>query len=498
MKIALRLVLCLTCLLLFAAKTFSQQHLKNNDFLKVDSLANKQKPKEALALINSLNKQARKEGNTILLIKSAMYRTMFQSYLEEDAFTKILVDLRDDIHAAKQPEKSVLQSLLAETYWEFYQQNRYKIYQRTKVQTNIGNDINTWSIGKITDEIVKTLISSLSEKKLLQDTKIGDLNNVLLGDTSTRYLRPSLYDLLAHRALKILTNSQIDLAKTTDDGFDLNNPQLFADHKMFSALKINVSDSTILIAEQINIFQNLLKYHSGHHNDAALADADLKRLKFVYEKSTNLNKEEYYLKAIDLLAAQAIHTEIYADILYEQALYYKKDQNGNKPDLVKSVELADKAIRAFPKSNGAKNAANLIKEINSKSLHIQLKEFSHPGQPSQLYFTYKNIDTIQLQLYKVPVTFNEYNFNEDEKYKDFLKTHKPIKSWNEVLPKSVDYQQHTLIGKMDALPYGNYIVIVQNTIDTGKADRIVQHSNFSVTSMAVTQRFLSMIKMNTL
>ncbi|MBB6501334.1 alpha-2-macroglobulin family protein [Pedobacter cryoconitis] len=471
MKTAL---LCFICLL-FTIKTFSQQRAKNRDvdFAKVDSLANDAKPKEALALINSLNRKARAEGNTVLLIKSVMYRTLFQSYLEENALPKILTDLKADIQVAKQPEKSVLLSLQAETYWTYYQQNRYRIYQRTEVQADTGADIRTWSPKKITDEITKSLLSSLSEKELLQNTKVGILNNILLGDTSTRYLRPTLYDLLAHRAMDILVNTELDLSNADDE-------------------EVDSSSSTI---EPLKIFQNLIQYHTSHHNEAALADVELKRLKFIYQKSTDENKEENYRKSLDLLAVQAIHTEIYADLVYEEALSYKNEQNlqaGQKADLIKAVELANKAIQAFPKSNGAMNAANLIKEINRKTLRIQLREFIQPGHPSQLFFSYKNLDTIKLQLFKVPATVNDYysNFNNKENYQEFLKDNRAIKSWSEILPKAIDYQEHTFIGKMEALPNGNYVLIAQNTADTNQVERLVQYSNFRVSSMAVTQRFL--------
>lgn len=493
MKIALRLTLYFTVLLLFPVKSFAQQQLKinNKDFAKVDSLANQQKPKEALAIINSINKQARAQHNTTLLIKSAMYRIMFQGYLEEDAFTKVLNDLREDVSEAKQPEKSVLQSLLAETYWNFYQQNRYKIFRRTTVQQDSSKNINTWSIQRITAETVKNLVASVSEKELLQKNKVGLLNNLLLGDTSTRYLRPTLYDLLAHRALNILMNSETDLTKPDDDGVDFNDPRLLGDYSAFASLKMKTNDSTSFAVIKINILQNLLQFHALNPNGAALADADLQRLKFIYEKSTAINKEAAYLKAITLLAAQSASNEIYADVVYEQALFYKNGKsNEKKPDLIRAVELAQKAIKAFPKSNGAKNAENLIKEINSKILTLQVKGFSQPGQPSQLFFTYKNIDSIQLRVYRVPALYNDYYsaFGEKEKYNKFIKTHRPVKIWTEILPVSNDYQEHNIIGKMDALPNGNYIVIARNTNDTNQVDNVSQHSNFRVTGMAVTQR----------
>lgn len=495
MKIALRLALYFTVLLFIPVKTFSQQQLKTSDkdFAKVDSLAAQQKPKEALALINNINKQARASSNTALLIKSVMYRIMFRSYLEEDGYIKVLADLKEDVSVAKQPEKSVLQSLLAETYWNFYQENRYKFFKRTTVQDNIGDDINTWSIQQIINETVKNLLLSLSEKELLQNTKVSLLNNILLGDTSTRYLRPTLYDLLAHRALDIFMNSEIDLTKSGDDGVDFNDPRLSGDYKTFASLKMKTNDSTSFSITKINILQNLLQYHSLHHNDAALADADLQRLKFIYDKSKAVNKETNYLKAIDLLATQSVSTEIYADILYEQALVYKRDgSDKRKSDLIKAVELARKAIKAFPESNGAKNAKNLIKEIESKALSLQMREFSQPGMPSQLFFSYKNIDTIQLELYKVPAAYNDYyTFYDQQRYLDFLKTYPQIRKWSEVLPKFNDYQEHTLIGKMDALPAGNYMLIVRNTKDINQIGAVAQQSNFSVTSMAVTQRHVN-------
>ncbi|RAJ20858.1 alpha-2-macroglobulin family protein [Pedobacter cryoconitis] len=496
MKIALRLTLCFAILLFFPVRTFSQQLLKasDKDFAKVDSLANQQKPIEALALINNINKQARAHGNTTLLIKSAMYRIMFHGYLEEDGFIKVLTDLKEDVRVARQPEKSVLQSLLAETYWNFYQRNRYKFFQRTTVQNNSNDDVNTWSIQQITKETVKNLLWSLSEKQQLQNTKVGLLNNLLLGDTSTRYLRPTLYDLLAHRALDILMNSEIELTKSGDDGVDFSDPRLSGDYKTFVSLKMKTNDSTSFSAAKINILQSLLQYHAENHNEAALADADLQRLKFIYDKSTAVNKEADYLKAIDLLASQSSGTEIYTDILYQQALFYSKElSDKKKPDLIKAVAIAQKAIKAFPKSNGAKNAESLIKEIRSKTLGLQLKEFSQPGKPSQLFFTYKNINTIQLELYKVPAACNDYyyTFNDKEKYSDFMKSHKPVKVWSEVLPEFNDYQEHTRIGKMDALPTGNYILIVRNTKDINQIGNVTQQSNFRVTSMAVTQRHVN-------
>ena len=119
MKYCLRFSFILLFFQFQATTSSAQQHaLKNyqQQFYIIDSLAKTAHPKEALILIHRLNSQARKEGNNSILLKTAIYRIMLQNYLEKDGVGEIIVNLKQDIKIAKQPEKSILQSLLAETY----------------------------------------------------------------------------------------------------------------------------------------------------------------------------------------------------------------------------------------------------------------------------------------------------------------------------------------------------------------------------------------------
>ena len=109
MNISLRLPALFFLLILLSLGVSAQQKYTLNDFYRVDSIANQGKPKDALALIEKITEHARKTHNTPLLVKSVIYRMMFQSYLEANAFDKILINLQKDINTAKQPEKSILQ-----------------------------------------------------------------------------------------------------------------------------------------------------------------------------------------------------------------------------------------------------------------------------------------------------------------------------------------------------------------------------------------------------
>ncbi|MEH3111854.1 alpha-2-macroglobulin family protein [Pedobacter terrae] len=489
MNISLRISALLLFTFLFSFDVVAQHTYTLEDFYKVDSIANQAKPKDALALIKKINEQARQTHNIPLLIKSVIYRMMFQSYLEENAFDQILADLRKDIKTAKQPEKSILQSLLAETYWNYLQQNRWQINQRTQVQGDIGDDIKTWNIKKLNDETVNYYLLSLKEHQILQQIKVDTLDAVLAGDKIYRSFRPTLYDLLAHRAIDVLSNTQIGLTQYEDQLIDMGNVDWFGDRKTFLNITIPI-DSTSFKTQALQLFQNLIRFHQNDGNSSALADVDLKRLKFVQRYFTGDSQELYY-NALSQLADESTQSEVFADVLYEQVLMHKNGQlpvDTNKQNMIEAVALAENAINAYPKSIGAQNAGNLIAEIKSSSLTIKVKEFILPDQPGQLYLSYKNTDTVQLSLYHSPDFKNGYEqFINRADFLTFLKKNKIIKQWLVTVPKTNDYQTHSLVDKIEALPFGSYTLIAQ-TINRKQNDTVYSNINFKVTAMAVINR----------
>jgi len=488
MNLFLRFFASLICAFLLSLNVSAQQYTFD-DFYRVDSIANRAQPKDALALIEKISKQAHETHNTPLIIKSVIYRMMFQSYLEEDAFDKILIDLRKDISMAKQPEKSILQSLLAETYWNYLRENNWQIMQRTQVQGDIGDNIKTWDIKKLNNETVKYYLLSLNEVALLQQTKVDVLDAVLAGDKSNRNFRPTLYDLLAHRAIDVFSNTQISLTTYNDELLDRNNLALLGSRPDFLAVKLP-ADSTSFKVQALQLFKNLISLHQNSNNLAALADADLKRLKFVSQYFMGDNQEAF-AAALSRLAEQSTGSEVYADILYEQAVIHKNAQlliDTNKQNLIAAVALAEKAINSYPKSIGAKNAKNLITQIKSSQLTIQTKAYVQPDKAAQLHLSYKNVDTVVFRLVKTPEYNNEYRQIDNKKeFFDFLKNKKILKEWVVVVPKTSDYQSHTLIDKMDGLPFNDYTLIGQ-AINRAQPDTVYSMINFKVTAMAVINR----------
>ncbi|MDT9096713.1 hypothetical protein RSW32_25655, partial [Escherichia coli] len=84
-------------------------------------------------------------------------------------------------------------------YWQKYQELRWRLYDRSNTVDFKKDDINTWSADDFHKKISQLYLQSVSQEKLLQTTKLEPYDAILIKGNS-RYLRPTLWDLLAHRA----------------------------------------------------------------------------------------------------------------------------------------------------------------------------------------------------------------------------------------------------------------------------------------------------------
>ncbi len=201
--------------LLFCFKTSIAQVKYDKITSKIDSLANIGLPKSALKLVDQLDDLARKNNNAPQQVRAVIYRMTFQSYLEEDALEAIITRLKTDIDQAQYPVKPVLQSLLANMYWNYYQQNRYQFSQRSKL-LKVDTAFTNWDLQTIINQTSRLYTLSLSDAGKEKNTPISVLDGVLEGDSTTRYLRPTLYDLLVHRAFDFFLSDEPALSCKTE------------------------------------------------------------------------------------------------------------------------------------------------------------------------------------------------------------------------------------------------------------------------------------------
>jgi len=453
---------------------------------RIDSLAGIGLPKSALKEVDELEKLARLNKNTPQQVKAVIYRMTFQSYLEEDAYPAIISRLKKDVREAKYPAKPVLQSLLAEMYWKYYDQNRYRFMQRSQL-LKPDTDFNKWDLRTIIAETSSLYKQSLADAKQEQATPITVLDGVLQGDSSTRYLRPTLYDLLVQRAFEFYLSDEPALTKPKLP-FSLNDPAFFGDSRTFVALQVKTTDTASTYYQGIKYLQQATAFHLQMHQDEAVADIDLQRLKFLYGKSYINYKDSLYLSALKQIAATFAKKPISAEALVLQGQYYQ-----GLDSLSIAYNYFKQAVAAYPQSLGGKNAATLMKGIEQKEISATVENINTPGKPLLALLTYKNITSANVLVYRLSsAQLQDYNTGDTlstlPQYRiSLLKKLKPVQSQNLKWADAGDFRRHSAEFKLDALSPGNYVLLVKEDA-VSDDETLTGLTDFRVSAIAYTAR----------
>jgi len=432
---------------------------------KVDSLQNLGLYKSANEVVALIFEAAQKEENTPQTVKALMHKMKYNSYMTDDDFVLALNDLDALSKKSTFPLKQIIHSIAAESYWGYYQQNRWRFYNRTQTVNFENNDIRTWDLTKIENHVNLHYMSSLSNKDSLQHTNIADFKEILVNYNESDKQRPTLYDFLAHRSLDFFENTESSLVRP-EDKFIVNGTSYFGTANEFLSTSTNSTDSLSNALYATKVFKELTRFHLKDKNPEALIDLELRRLHFSRSMSVEEKKDTLYLIALNKLSKTFSNVEAYTEIRYKCAEYYKeKGENynvttgTNRWDIKKAVEICDEAIASYPKSLGATQCKSLISTINYKSLSFKTEAAFAPNTTGKMLIDYKNVDTIHFRMVKIPWNYfyNQHLYGE-KLMEDLLK--KPvIESWTKVLQNPGDYQSHATEIKIPVKDFGQYVVL---------------------------------------
>jgi len=466
--------LTLTLFSLFAMHISGQNPIRNYEaaWKKVEAFVEKGLPKSALTETKKIYDLAKKEKQDAQVIKSLVYMTGLQSENREDNEVFSIAEIEKEISISKEPVSSILKSLLAQFYYGYYQQNRWKLYNRTKTEKFNKTYLNNGVLQHLYKNIVMLYIQPVKEKKLLQQIGLETFDAIIFKG-NVRHLRPTMYDLLVHRALDYFENDERDIKKPAY-AFEINQASAFDPAADFITRKFTTSDSFSLQHKALLIYQKLIAFHLRDAKPDALIDADLKRIAFVKEKSTHPDKEKLYFNAVNHIASQYGALPAAAQAAYLVAAWYNEKANEYKPfgdttqryTRLKAKEILERISQQKDSSEGKINAGNLLNTINSQSFKFSMEKVNVPGQPFRALVNYKNTGSLYFRIIQPNEALKKQLENQyDEKYWPALIAANPLRSWQQILPATNDYQQHSTEIKIDALPAGEYILAASTNRD---------------------------------
>ncbi len=455
----------------FKTNQTTMLQFKQEDYEKewqeIDSLENEGLPKSALEKVEKLRKRATEDNNTPQLVKTILYEAKYKRQLEAEGETTVVEWMEAQIAAVKVfPVQQLLASALADYYNNYLQENYWRFTNRTEIVEENKADFRTWSIEKLITTINELYITSLEDERLKQ-IPIQEFKALLIEGKEDEGLRPTLYDLLAHRALAHFKNDRSYLTQSADQ-FYINDVRVFAPANEFANIKFNTKDSTSFKLKTLSLFQNLIAFHLKDEKPEALLDANLMRLKYVHEQAIIENKDQLYISALDQIIQQhekhpmvseAIHLK--AQYYYNKGLAYNKEEGeAGRWDLKTAVTLCESAIQQFPTAYGSKHCQQLLKTIQNKELTIQLEQVNLPNQPFLVRLNYRNLPQVYFKLVNFSHDeWQQFNTLEIKAQREKLKALKPVQQWSEKLSAIEDFHLHHTEAMAKGLPLGSYVLI---------------------------------------
>ncbi|WP_033959232.1 alpha-2-macroglobulin family protein [Psychroserpens jangbogonensis] len=450
-------------------------------------------PKSALKVVETISERAKNTNNTPQKIKALLHKSKYILTLEEDAQLKIVEDFKSEISKSKTPTKNILENMLANMYWQYFQQHRYQFYNRTNTAEKVDQDFRTWDLQTLFNEIQTYYQNSLQNGLILQQTQLSEYKDIIIQQKGSKAFRPTLYDLLSHNALEFYKTNENNISKPAYK-FEIENPMLLGPTKAFTGVDLTSKDSTSLQLQALKIYQELIQFHSKDKDPAALVDVDIERLKYVAQHATFDNKQDLLLKTLQSSSDQ--WTSQYASGLYDYEIASIWQQQGHRynantnPDvrwkLKDAIDLCKSIINDFPKSRASEKCEALKSQILSSRLGLSAETVIPVNSYSKFLVNYTNIDALDFKIYKVSLTQKDAF---EKLYKpierlSFIKNKTITTEWDSTLKNESDYQNHSTEIVVPKLENGHYIILAE----TKNKNNSFATQTLQVTDFAIVDR----------
>ena len=363
--------LSLIVLLVMSVFAPMQAQTYDNLWKELEVLERKDLPKSVISEAMKIYDKAKAEQNVPQMMKAYLTAMQYRSLLTPDS---LKVDMNGLEQWASQTgsveDKAILYSILGE------------MTMPADVKKGLGY-----------------LQASLKDKDRLLLIPVEKLRPMVrVGETSKRYFRDNLYNLLARRAIQIMQQYRWQAAakanQTNSLPVDMTDMDQFVTYQF-----VPVSDCD-LTAAVMQTYQSLLKAYDTETEREGWLLTGIDALNYLYRNfSGNFSNDvcqQELRKWIHTYPAVKTVPEAY--LALAQFLQYQNNQ-------VERLRIVREGIAGYPRYEGINQLKNIEKEILNASLSLEIAT-AYPGEQQSVKVNYKNLTGITLQLYKVnlPVT----------------------------------------------------------------------------------------------
>ncbi len=453
------------------SNAFSQSKNYEKEWSTIEQLEIDGKVATALEKVDALLIKASNRKNAPQQLKALLFRWKFLQIIDEKSQATVLKEVKTQIAQQTFPNKEMLHIYMA-TFLETYLNNNYwQISKRTNTEKAELRDYLTWDQNTLLKEISFHYDQALKPAIALVNISTTEIEALLVSVPENRKYQPSIYDIIANKALTFYTNSKNRVNKPKDE-FLINSEIYFKNSNAFSIQKITTTDTESLLFKGLKTYQKLEFIHSQQQNNTAWIHNALARLRYVKNNYIGENQQEHYVKALQRFYTEFQSQKDYAKVELALAKAYNemaasKDENGtySYPDYnQKAMALIAKIEHDNSNNETVIQAQNLKKQILQKRVNWITQDKYLPNKLHLAKVTFANAKSLTVNAYQVPFdyNYNKYPYNKkDSLINDYLSKRKRHFSKKYDLPSKKDFNSYSSEITVPKLPIGNYVFRIQ-------------------------------------
>ncbi|MFO0801926.1 MAG: alpha-2-macroglobulin family protein [Gemmataceae bacterium] len=472
-----------------AVMVSTAQQPRPEQWKKVNDAVNKGLPKTAIKELEPIIESALKDKAYPEAIKAICKKIVLEGNIEGNKPEEKITRMVAAINTAPPEMHPAMNAVLAHWYWHYYNQNRWRIQQRSNAGDTTGSDVTTWDHQRIITEIDRVFDKALAAEKELKATPIATYDALLDKGTIPDKFRPTLYDFLAFDALSFYAVGDQANGPKTEDAFEMTaESPVFASTDAFLKWEPKTTDGGSRTLKAVKLYQKLLAFHATDNDKSALLDTDLHRLRFGYNKAVGAGKDEAYIAAVKQFAEANTEHELSAMARFQWAGVLQ-----NQQEFVRAREVALAGQNAFPDSPGGKLCFNVVQTIEAKSSSASTERVWADPMP-EISVKYKNLTKAWFRVVKgdylqrmKQARWRPEQLDQNEQ--KALLNQDPVMSFTRDLPPTNDYKERTeSFSAPKGLAPGWYHLLTSHDEKFSAQDNMVTYTDFWVSDLAIVNR----------
>ena len=388
---------------------------------------------------------------------------------EEDPLVRTIALFQSEIDHLNTVEQAIVNSMIAECLWAYLQQNQFEIFSRTPLANPDLTDVRTWDVRLLLQQCIAYYQASLEPREALQTLRVRDYRAMLtLGDDESEVQRPTMFDLLAFRAINAWSNEGLRLTQPTD-GFLVDDPHYFSRANVFRTLDIPGIDTLSLDYQILKTYQQLCQFHAAQNNPNILIPLDLHRMAWVQKKAMFEDADSLYRVALADYLLVYPNSDATAQIYWALAEFHN-ELGGRHNSLVSDDFRWDKvtALRyttilseRYAHTPFANPARALAEQIQLPRISLQMQDILLPAQHNLFLMRCSNADTVYFSLYRLSdaeLSGIDFLQNRHDFFTRIASGSTFFRQWHTAIVDPGDHQTHRMELSLSPLPVGYYVL----------------------------------------